>query len=252
MVVLKRAEKIIKKLFPNKEEKPDLYLYTKKSPCCLANEKDKKTKEVTQFTECIGGCSKDISKWVAENEETFGTLYIAWDLPYDPQSHDRPVDQEYLFGLEMMFNTPSLTVFFADVDKKGVRLCAGSSFKWLQKYMLDCLKQKASVQNKKCNDNDLAKLVNHVTWKCGIRRLDERNSFFRSAAAEPQCWHDEIGSKQMIDNKDKRNFFQTAAENCLDSDRKVQVGLPLTPSDPNKYSNEASDLKDLSGNLCSS
>eukprot|EP00112_Aurelia_sp_Birch-Aquarium-sp1_P000401 Seg1037.2 transcript_id=Seg1037.2/GoldUCD/mRNA.D3Y31 product="hypothetical protein" protein_id=Seg1037.2/GoldUCD/D3Y31 len=262
MAVLKKGEDIIKTQFKDKEQKPNLYLYTRNSPCCTANEK-KNGNVIQQFKECISGCSKEIPDWVIKNKETFNTLYIAWEFPYDPQSHDRPVDQEYLFGLEKMFNTPDITVFFTETDAETKRFCAKmTAFKWLQKEMHTCLKGKMDTTdvNKKCNDNDLAKLVNRITWHCGIRRLGKASmKYFRNAAAEPNCWFNTIGSQSIIAEKDgnkvKTQFFQTAARSCLSSknlEGKVKVGLPLSPSDPTKYSTDASVLNNLDSGLCSS
>eukprot|EP00112_Aurelia_sp_Birch-Aquarium-sp1_P004696 Seg1531.6 transcript_id=Seg1531.6/GoldUCD/mRNA.D3Y31 product="hypothetical protein" protein_id=Seg1531.6/GoldUCD/D3Y31 len=273
MVVLQRAEKILAS--PEyKGKQPNLYLYTRNSPCCTTYIKDENKKVTQQFKECRSGCSKEISDWVVKHKKegkdklNFNTLYIAWEFPYDPQSHDRPVDQQFLYGLEKMFNTPGLTVYFTETDHKNLRFCATVQFKWLQQRMYACLKGKVDTttdDNKKCNDDDLARLVNRITWICGIRRLevegkDGKHEYLLNGAREPQCWYDEIGKAEMIIgsgeeakiNAEKRGFFQTAAKSCMESfEKEVKVGLPLSPSDPEKYSTKASDLKDLNGQLCS-
>ena len=236
-------------------KKPKLYLYTLNSPCCGKGSHE----------DCRHGCSKSLPDWIKASEDRVEYMMVAWGRNYHASQRSR-IDQNFLYGLNTLLSEPKIRIFYTEKD-----LCSPGK-KWLQKEMFKCLLAEVNKgtaanvkidQEKLCRTvtifkQDLAKQVNRITWNCGTRMLMIRDTFYKHAARDPICWGTEI--KNIVTKKEPiAATLVGAAKGCMDvmqknSDLNKQnefdLGPALKPSDPETYSNESKDVKDLTDSLC--
>ena len=220
------------------DEKPHLYLYTRRSPCCY---------EPNDNGECSGGCSSKIPAWVALHKEEagagFSKLTVAWDMNYVNRGGKPLADKEFITGLYTLLKSEPIEIYYR--EKEGFCL-TGAKKLWLQKEMYNCIIKDIDASVCKVDlSKNLARLVNRVTWKCGTKTHKEKK--FRTHGAEnPKCWSDEVGN--IVAKEEHREKLKKLAEKCMTN--KVQIGPALNPSDPTTFSNDAKDYKDIDGDLC--
>ena len=146
----------------NSDQKPDLYLYSRNSPCCGPQPTSKKL----AHENCPNGCSGLIRDWMTMNRGKIKTMTVAWDVNYS--TIKAPSDQHFLFGMYSILSAPrNLKLHWNDDG-----YCRKDKHGWFQKEMFNCVnvKDHTSVCTTLSDFKPhLAILINHVTWKCGIR-----------------------------------------------------------------------------------
>ena len=159
----------------NSDQKPDLYLYSRNSPCCGRQPTSKKL----AHENCPNGCSGLIRAWLTKNKDKIKTMTVAWDVNYVPLGGQS--DQHFLFGIYSILNAPgNLKIHWNDDG-----YCRREKRGWFQKEMFDCVN--VVDHTSMCTTmNDfkphLATLINHVTWKCGTRTPKEAGDATKMAA----------------------------------------------------------------------
>ena len=248
-VILDNALPLIQKYTAeNSGQKPDLFLYSYKSPCCGPEPTSKKL----AHENCPNGCSGLIRDWLTKNKDKIKTMTVAWDVNYLPWNARK--DQHFLFGMYSILSAPgNLKIHWNDEG-----YCRRAKRGWFQKEMFNCVNTEKNAPictAKKDFEPHLASLINHVTWKCGTRTLIRKEvgtEVYDKAARESACWEKEV-STVVTKTDDKANTFKKALKDCakeLEDVSDVLLGPALKYRDKLEYSNSALDVKAGIGSLC--
>eukprot|EP00112_Aurelia_sp_Birch-Aquarium-sp1_P018461 Seg4405.3 transcript_id=Seg4405.3/GoldUCD/mRNA.D3Y31 product="TM2 domain-containing protein" protein_id=Seg4405.3/GoldUCD/D3Y31 len=211
----------------NAGKKPDVYLYTKDSPCCYnPNKKD------FDDEDCATGCSRRIADWSSEQGIK---LTVAWDYKY------RLSEKAQLFSINNILKSEKAYINW-DIENGKIRhFCPKPDQPnkveslWFQKGMFDCLVNRESAAAALCSNDenllkkDMAKFVNRMIWECGTAKDAQSDT---SSASDANCW--KVKSKRYATFDDKT--YRICLADVLRVKRpNYQMGPPLDPENPNVY-----------------
>ena len=242
VVILENIQEYLDKI-EKTTPKPNLYLFSWKSPCCGTPPSET----------CPKGCSGELKKWFGENKASVGKMTIAWDWNYNPQN--LPIDRHFLYGLYCILTEDGMKIewrdtFFCPETTKRTR-------DWFQRDLFQCIRTKEKTFTwygctKEADfTRDVATLINRITWQCGTRDskavdIDTRKTRYSS---EPKCWEPNVDALLKKKGVDFTNLKKIILD-CLQEKQKKKVGPALDPENPMKYSNEAKDVKGDPKDLC--
>lgn len=253
-IILTYADDMVNKYKGKYGENPELFLFSKNSPCCGS----------PLSPNCDAGCAGKIKAKLTELSGKITSMIIAWDNNY--KLGPMPFDKAFLFSLNSMLSPGN-----AQLSWNTNGFCRNTPRKWFQKTMFECLLHTAKGHpfcTSASVEQDLARLINKVTWICGTSSTTETNedeyypdqfvydgyeaetletkTVGASPARAPECWKNKVKS---LDSFLCSQLPEKAYE-CANEYKSNDLGPALNPSNPTTFSNSASDVRGEYGKVC--
>ena len=231
----------------NAGKTPEVYLFTKKSPCCYNQD------EIDE--DCTTGCSGRIRKWSLEQRIK---VTVAWDVKYGTS------EKAQLYSINNILKSPYAHINWEIENGIIQQYCAKHNPIWFQKKMFDCLVQKEKAAAALCSNDeklfkgDMAKFVNRMIWECGTAQKVAEPEEAKAEKAKPKnkdtqsatdvrCWKEK--------SKRYAKFGERTYGNCIQQSINggksgFQFGPPLDPDNPDVYNKALRDFNEKTEKFC--